>query len=722
MKCEKCHKPIIALEKKGNNKAPRQERCECDLSDPSTTGDNSPSAGALNLNDDNNNNNTSAAAAGSTNKSAKKKGNPAPVLLSTVNPDFWVGVQVRIQKAALGAKEEDVGVCTVLRSGNGWVQLQSKSGMVAKRAYNLELVGPPPTGPPPAPPSGSESGSTAAVPSEEPAPVQPSAAEPSVPVRRSVRPASGAVSADSASAAVGEEKPAEAHAGDEEAPKKATSKNKRKLPDEPDAADTGAEEEAADKDASSGLNDSFEQQGLSQQSVKPSAQPQAQAHQQVQAPAGDQNQSQTQTTQAHTGSQRISQRREKPVHDQYSDFYMGTDKELTRRTAATVSAARRPTQSQSQSEKPAAARPSSGSQAASSSHTSGGSKNAKKGSSSAAVASNVGDANSSSAGDGAGAVGALGGFTSNGPKINALLCEVKRSYVQKFVERYSEKIKGRPDLGLWLTKVKSRAIDSSFEKEIARKFPTGLCTYCNVEKWPGSDSCWNEWCIVSPIYWELPGARGEQPPTKPVGMLCATDLIPSLQDRQLTHTGSSSLLTSSDTTLLKSSSLLQIDTSGAFASTSLDPPLSSRNSGLGSGSNPHRDLSLALSPLARIGSTDDGVEPTPRRKARRQQDSARLGGKSPAAGSMSPGPLMKKRSFSLDGYLTYTPAVTSETLRYLTADELEYTACPYYPPDVSQYLVRAPVRLLPTQDPSVRPPEVYIDTDVDGSYSESKMD
>jgi len=205
------------------------------------------------------------------------------------------------------------------------------------------------------------------------------------------------------------------------------------------------------------------------------------------------------------------------------------------------------------------------------------------------------------------------------------------------------------------------------------------------------------------------------------------------QQQQILHTtttSSSILTTGSDNVNIpfRTSSLLQIDTSGAFANTTMDAPLFSRNSGPGSGnsggnsnsSTHHRELSL-LSPLARIGSVDE-MEPTPRRKARRLQENARLGGKSPAVGSMSPGPLTKKRSFSLDGLLTYTPAIVTESLRYFTADELGYSSCPYFPQDVTQYLLRAPKRLLPTQDPSVRLQEVNADTDVDASYSESKMD
>jgi len=56
-------------------------------------------------------------------------------LLSATDADSWVGRQVMVKT---GKSYGTVGV--VQGSGNGWVQLQTSSGMTAKRAYELELV------------------------------------------------------------------------------------------------------------------------------------------------------------------------------------------------------------------------------------------------------------------------------------------------------------------------------------------------------------------------------------------------------------------------------------------------------------------------------------------------------------------------------------------------------------------------------------------------------
>jgi hypothetical protein len=58
-----------------------------------------------------------------------------PKLLSTVRADLWENRQV-IVKA--GKYVGSTG--TVLRSGNGWVQVQTDAGEIAKRAHELELL------------------------------------------------------------------------------------------------------------------------------------------------------------------------------------------------------------------------------------------------------------------------------------------------------------------------------------------------------------------------------------------------------------------------------------------------------------------------------------------------------------------------------------------------------------------------------------------------------
>ena len=57
-------------------------------------------------------------------------------LLSTFDPDTWVGRKVRIESGRAAGD-----VATVLRSGNGWVQLRLKDrDECAKRPYELHVV------------------------------------------------------------------------------------------------------------------------------------------------------------------------------------------------------------------------------------------------------------------------------------------------------------------------------------------------------------------------------------------------------------------------------------------------------------------------------------------------------------------------------------------------------------------------------------------------------
>lgn len=62
--------------------------------------------------------------------------NPNPKWLSDLDGDLWVGAVVRITTGRMKGHEG-----TVLRSGNGWVQVETVTfGEVAKRAHELELV------------------------------------------------------------------------------------------------------------------------------------------------------------------------------------------------------------------------------------------------------------------------------------------------------------------------------------------------------------------------------------------------------------------------------------------------------------------------------------------------------------------------------------------------------------------------------------------------------
>ncbi|KAJ1448248.1 hypothetical protein M885DRAFT_590975 [Pelagophyceae sp. CCMP2097] len=55
---------------------------------------------------------------------------------SSLDAEKWVGLHVRIKAGRLAGSAG-----RILRSGNGWVQLRTQQGEVAKRAYELELLG-----------------------------------------------------------------------------------------------------------------------------------------------------------------------------------------------------------------------------------------------------------------------------------------------------------------------------------------------------------------------------------------------------------------------------------------------------------------------------------------------------------------------------------------------------------------------------------------------------
>ena len=73
-------------------------------------------------------------------KATKSKDRGARLLSSVltgraVDAERWVGMYVRIRVGRLGGQ-----IGRILRSGNGWVQLRTTRGEIAKRAYELELV------------------------------------------------------------------------------------------------------------------------------------------------------------------------------------------------------------------------------------------------------------------------------------------------------------------------------------------------------------------------------------------------------------------------------------------------------------------------------------------------------------------------------------------------------------------------------------------------------
>lgn len=105
-------------------------------------------------------------------------------------------------------------------------------------------------------------------------------------------------------------------------------------------------------------------------------------------------------------------------------------------------------------------------------------------------------------------------------KASPLLLQARKEYIQKYVSRTQEKLENRPDLTYWKRAITSAImVDTKFELDSARR-DVDECLYycpcCMMERWEGGMFCWNENCKESPIYWKLPGTRGKPlTPRKP---------------------------------------------------------------------------------------------------------------------------------------------------------------------------------------------------------------
>lgn len=94
------------------------------------------------------------------------------------------------------------------------------------------------------------------------------------------------------------------------------------------------------------------------------------------------------------------------------------------------------------------------------------------------------------------------------PIVSSHVREQRRSYVQKYVDRQADRLKNRPNLTYWKHCVVGSLIDPVVEAKTATMFIDSICSSCRSEMWPGAKFCWNQECFSSPIYWQLPGARG----------------------------------------------------------------------------------------------------------------------------------------------------------------------------------------------------------------------
>lgn len=106
-------------------------------------------------------------------------------------------------------------------------------------------------------------------------------------------------------------------------------------------------------------------------------------------------------------------------------------------------------------------------------------------------------------------------------KVDPAVVEARRNYMNKFVQRQKLKLKSRPhlsDLRHGINASFSNYLgDSSVslghsrdslsaELRCARLLDEHtFCEVCFVQKWPGGKFCWNELCSASPVYWKLTG-------------------------------------------------------------------------------------------------------------------------------------------------------------------------------------------------------------------------
>jgi len=86
------------------------------------------------------------------------------------------------------------------------------------------------------------------------------------------------------------------------------------------------------------------------------------------------------------------------------------------------------------------------------------------------------------------------------PIVDPARTKAKREYIQKYVDRHSDKIKSRPDLKAWLEKIRGSMIEKELEQQLARDFIVNCCQTCFREKWAGGRFCWNDQCSASPVF------------------------------------------------------------------------------------------------------------------------------------------------------------------------------------------------------------------------------
>ena len=579
----------------------------------------------------------------------KRKGQAAPIMLSSVHPDLWVGLKVRVQKSTNGRDELETGI--VMKSGNGWVQMKISSGAsLAKRAYHLELLDPLPVVTPPEPKVSSKSKESKAT--------SPPKDESITEVKLSVLSTSSEQDTQIEAPRVVPASPASSVG---QSSSKRTGRAKRKFLGDDDSSVTHSEILPTRTRPSSAYTDGEGSE------LSPLLK-----------------------TERHTIQERSIPTRP-PRRDPTLRVFSSQEEYYTRGTGVAATAVvQKPTSKQNIH-----------STRASTSNIS--SKNSKKlGNTSYTSTPELKSINHShitplsalppTAYDNTQPTKDSGTGTGQ-PKINALLCEIKHSIVTKFVERHQEKIKNRPDLGMWYIKLNNDLIDPIYEKSIARRITDSviICKYCMHDKWPKSDFCWNDQCPDSPIY---------NPPITTDTSINQQSLL-NTTPATTTTTATTSTTTGGMNILQPSQSVDSDSPRSQHSLPPLDLPSSLDNNTYNNTTNNSNNNKLMSSPRRKMSTSSKSN--TPRHSLTTSSSSAHT----PSGGSLlSPG--RRQRSMSgIDNNYGYTPAITTETLQYLTADYLPLNMCNPKKEPVIEYILNIPHVIIDTSNTRLR--DVYED-------------
>ena len=567
----------------------------------------------------------------------KRKGQAAPVMLSSVHPDLWVGLKVRVQKSTNGRDELETGI--VMKSGNGWVQMKISSGAsLAKRAYHLELLDPLPVVTPPEPKASSkskESKATSPPKDESIAEVKLSALSTSSEQDTQIEaprviPASPASSVGQSSS-------------------KRTGRAKRKFLGDDDSSVSHSEILPTRTRPSSAYTDG---EGSELSPLLKS--------------------------ERHTTQERTIPTRP-PRRDSTLRVFSSQEEYYTRGTGVAATAV---TQKPKQNIHGARA---------STSNIS--SKNSKKlGNTSYTSTPELKSINHSHISHTVHITPLSSlpptaydtthhtttttdtGTGTGQPKINALLCEIKHSIVTKFVERHQEKIKNRPDLGMWYIKLNNDLIDPIYEKNIARRITDSviICQYCMRDKWPKSDFCWNDQCPDSPIY---------NPPI-------TTDT--SINQQSISNSTTATTVTATSTTGGGMSILhptLSVDSDSPRSQHSLPPldlPSTLDNNTYNNTPHTSNNNKLMSSPRRKMSTSSKSNTP-------RHSLTTTSSAHTPMGGGSLLSPGRRQRAMSgIENNYGYIPAIATETLQYLTADYLPLNMCNPKKDSVVEYILNIP--------------------------------